>query len=61
MSSLLKGGPKTNHKKGYAAKAKAKRREEAEARNAKYASLPKEQKLKVAGDKVRAKLEKEAQ
>ena len=53
---MLKAGTKTNHKKGIAKAAKAKRREEAEARNAAYQKLSKDQKLAKAGAKVREKL-----
>ena len=55
--SLMPTGKKINHKKGYAAKAKARKREEAEKRQAEYASKSLEYKLKNAGPKERAKLE----
>lgn len=49
-------GRKTNHKRGIAAAKKAKRRQEAEERNARYAKLSKAEKLAQAGLKVRKKL-----
>lgn len=59
MSDLLApSGKKKNAKKGIATQAKARRRAEAEERNAAYQKLPLAEKLKTAGAKVRAKLER---
>lgn len=51
---------RTNHKRGIKAGKKAKRREEAEARSAKYAKLSYEEKFDRASAKVRAKLQRGA-
>lgn len=58
--SIGAAGPKQNHKKGIALKAKLQRKKEAEARNAAYQKLSKEQKLAQNSTKVRAKIEKGA-
>ena len=54
----LKRGTKTNHKKGIAAQAKARKRQEAEARQARYDKLTIDQKLRQAkcGSKEHTKL-----
>ncbi len=53
---LIPGGKKKNHKKGFAARAKVKRREEAEARASAYAKIPAATKLAQAGAKEKAKI-----
>lgn len=56
MAQGLKSGPKKNNTKGIAKANKARKRAEAEARQAKYVALSFEEKLKQAGKKVLAKL-----
>ena len=57
IDALVKTGKKLNNRKsGAGAANKLRKREEAEARNAKYASLPMAQKLANAGAKEKAKL-----
>jgi hypothetical protein len=55
-NDLRPSGPKKNHKKGYLATDKLRKRTEAVARQAAYAKVPFEQKLAQAGAKERAKL-----
>ncbi len=52
------GKNKTNHKKGIAGALRAQKRDEAETRNADYAKIPLDEKLKRVGKKERDKLAK---
>lgn len=56
MSELLRPrGKKTNHQKGIAAAGRARKREEAEIRQARYAAIPLERRVDV-GHKERRKI-----
>lgn len=54
--TLRPHGPKKNHKKGYLAADRERKRREAEERNAAYAKKPLVEKLKTAGAKEKRKL-----
>ena len=58
MNDLMKTGTKKNHKKGISASAKARKREEAIERQVSYSKKTLQEKLKTAGPKERARLEK---
>lgn len=55
-TDLRASGPKKNHKKGYLAADKLRKRTEAETRQAAYAKVPLKEKLEKAGPKERKKL-----
>jgi hypothetical protein len=60
MDNLRPTGPKKNHKRGYAAADRARKREEAEKRNAEYSKLSYEKKMEQNSSKVRTKLTRQA-